>query len=42
MVVLLLMRVDAAVIMAMTDDELERYLAAYGDRIDQESESRFR
>ena len=33
MVVLLLMQVDAAVIMAMTDDEWERYLPAYGDRI---------
>ena len=33
MVVLLLMQVDAAVIMAMTDDELECYLPAYGDRI---------
>ena len=27
------MQVDADVIMAMTDDELERYLPAYGDRI---------
>lgn len=33
MVLLLLMQVDAAVIMAMTDHELERYLPAYGDRI---------
>ena len=33
MVVLLLMQVDAEVIMAMTDDELECYLPAYGDRI---------
>jgi len=33
MVVLLLMQVDGSVIMAMTDDELQHYLPAYGDRI---------
>lgn len=33
MVLLVLMQVDPAVIMAMSDDQLEYYLPAYGDRV---------